>query len=126
MCIPIIFGLRDSLKPDTSQPSHVCARCRNNSVFYTRHRKWFELFWVPLVPVYWKHIYACNVCGWRSPTPPQSGGSIPLSASQGRAPGTPYGGFEAPNRPGYQPTYMHPASSATPPPLPPASTKPKI
>ncbi|KAG2020471.1 hypothetical protein CC2G_005810 [Coprinopsis cinerea AmutBmut pab1-1] len=113
LCIPIIFGINDRIKPNKDFQPLACPRCHNTSVIYARNCKWFELFFIPLIPVYWKHIYLCNICGWRSQNSPPPGSSVPLTTTRADASVLPpyTGGWEEPNHPGYQPAYLAPPYS---------------
>ncbi|GAA5869941.1 hypothetical protein JCM16303_001846 [Sporobolomyces ruberrimus] len=42
----------------------ICPRCNNASVKGYKRKKWFELYWIPLVPLGSKHMWICSVCRW--------------------------------------------------------------
>ncbi|KAJ7622660.1 hypothetical protein DFH06DRAFT_1231945 [Mycena polygramma] len=105
MCIPIIFGCQDRLKPEGDSTSRVCPNCHNASVLSAKATSWFELFWVPLIPFSSKHIWLCQTCQWKAPhvagqpDPPLPGGAAPgLQHSQAS----------------YQPVYMNAAPQSPP------------
>ncbi|KAI5827954.1 hypothetical protein K523DRAFT_277858 [Schizophyllum commune Tattone D] len=109
ICLPIIFGLSDKVKPEKDQQPRVCPHCRNASVVRAKRTKWFELFWIPLIPFHWKHIWVCGICHWALPItkeegqwePPLAGGH-PGSGPNGLQTGAPK------ERDGYQPAYLNP------------------
>lgn len=37
------------------------------NVVAAKSTTWFELFWVPLVPISRKHLWICQICQWREP-----------------------------------------------------------
>ncbi|KAF8969906.1 hypothetical protein BDZ97DRAFT_171235 [Flammula alnicola] len=90
MCIPIIFGCPSKIKPEVT-------------VFSAKSTMWFELFWVPLIPIYWKHIWICGTCQWSEEiNKDQSEGQKTDQPSSAATPQA----DAAPNRPGYQPAYI--------------------
>ncbi|KAF7289723.1 hypothetical protein MIND_01345700 [Mycena indigotica] len=103
MCIPIIFGCPDKIKPESGDDSvRVCPNCHNAAVHAAKSTTWFELFWIPLIPFSSDHIWLCATCNWRGahaagqPEPPIAG-SQPAGNTQ------------------YQPTYINPPGAAVPP-----------
>ncbi|GAA6002045.1 uncharacterized protein JCM10292_001816 [Rhodotorula paludigena] len=62
LCLPIVFGVGQSLKPEGTGEQRVCPRCHNHSCVQVKQRKRFELFWVPLIPFKAKHLWMCSVC----------------------------------------------------------------
>ncbi|KAK0562934.1 hypothetical protein OC861_005067 [Tilletia horrida] len=82
---------------EDSQP-HVCPRCHNGAVVRAKTRTWFELCWVPLIPMKKSHIWICSICQWRAP---QDGGYQPAPAGGGGFQG---GGYpQQPQQYGYGP-----------------------
>jgi hypothetical protein len=73
-------GCSTKVKPDgTEQIARMCPRCNNGrpcnclsirsaeraylaSVFSAKRTEWFELFWIPLIPMGSKHVWMCNIC----------------------------------------------------------------
>ncbi|EIM90200.1 uncharacterized protein STEHIDRAFT_145330 [Stereum hirsutum FP-91666 SS1] len=97
-CLPILFGCPTKIKPDGDQTPRVCPRCHNVSVIRAKSRTWFELCFIPLIPMTSKHIWVCSICQW----------SVPLQ--QGWEPQLPGGGgyyHQQPQQPNYQPAYFH-------------------
>jgi len=88
-CLPIIFGCPTKIKPDGDQSPRICPRCNNASVTSAKSRLWFELCFVPLIPMQSKRIWMCSICQW----------SVPLQ--QGWEPAIPGGDFQ-PGRPWQQ------------------------
>ncbi|GAA5932525.1 hypothetical protein JCM1841_000238 [Sporobolomyces salmonicolor] len=87
LCIPLVFGVNGSLKQEREELC-VCPRCKNAAVQPYRRRKWFEVFWIPLIPLGSKHVWfvsrvsqnpvrdgvltftsieQCPVCQWSGP-----------------------------------------------------------
>jgi len=84
MCLPIIFGCPTKIKPEGDQTPRMCPRCNNASVISAKSRMWFELFWIPLVPLSSNHIWICTVCQWEVP---HQEGYQPAVPGQGFPPG---------------------------------------
>ncbi|CCM06229.1 uncharacterized protein FIBRA_08475 [Fibroporia radiculosa] len=114
-CIPIVFGCPTKVSPSGDQTPRICPRCHNASVVSAKSRMWFELCFVPLIPMRSKHIWMCSICQWNipmqqgwepplpsyGPPPTQPGGWQPQSSN--------YTGLHPPNgfQPGYQPGYIN-------------------
>ncbi|KAF9483838.1 hypothetical protein BDN70DRAFT_798842 [Pholiota conissans] len=64
LCIPIVFGCPNKIKPEGQEAPRVCPQCHNLSVIRAKRTMWFELFWLPLIPIHWKHIWICTICQW--------------------------------------------------------------
>ncbi|PAV23573.1 cytochrome c heme-binding site [Pyrrhoderma noxium] len=84
-CLPVIFGCQTKIKPE-GDPNDVriCPRCNNASVIQAKSREWFELCWVPLIPMNSKHIWICGICQWQVPI---QQGWEPMRPGAGFAPG---------------------------------------
>ncbi|KAI0053837.1 hypothetical protein FA95DRAFT_1591693 [Auriscalpium vulgare] len=104
ICIPILFGCTNKISPEGDQTPRICPRCHNVSVVSAKSRMWFELFFIPLVPMQKKHLWMCSVCQWHVPTQPGWEPQLPAS-------GYNHGSFQ----PGYQPQYYSPQQSPPPP-----------
>ncbi|KAF8215575.1 hypothetical protein K438DRAFT_1704438 [Mycena galopus ATCC 62051] len=98
MCIPIIFGCGERLKAEGDPNARVCPKCGNASVHSAKATTWFELFWVPLIPFSFKHIWLCQICHWKAPH--ADGQFEPALATGGHPPGPQH-------QASYQPTYMN-------------------
>ncbi|KAH9854111.1 hypothetical protein C2E23DRAFT_819634 [Lenzites betulinus] len=114
--LPCIFGCPTRLKPEGDQTPRICPRCSNVSTIRVKSRLWFELCFVPLIPMSSEHLWLCTICQW----------SVPLQ--QGWEPALPGYGFQPgaqaqlqaphyglpPNaaQRGYDPGYPPPASPA--------------
>ncbi|PWN48988.1 hypothetical protein IE53DRAFT_388811 [Violaceomyces palustris] len=92
-CIPVIFGCKDTIKQEGSGQAHICPRCHNAQVVTAKSKKWFELCWIPLIPMGSKHIFVCGICQWQAP---QDGPYQPPVAQAG-------GGYYQPQQYGYGP-----------------------
>ncbi|KAH7929776.1 hypothetical protein BV22DRAFT_1029170 [Leucogyrophana mollusca] len=103
------MGCPTKIKPDGDQGARICPRCHNAAMFAAKSRTWFELCFVPLVPMNSKHVWMCSICqvqidmqpGWEPPMahpgyqhPGQQ--SFPMG-SPGPAPNVGHG---------YQPSYI--------------------
>ncbi|KAG2020472.1 hypothetical protein CC2G_005811 [Coprinopsis cinerea AmutBmut pab1-1] len=66
-CLPVLFGCKTTLKPEGDQTPRVCPRCNNAAATGCKSREWFELCFVPLIPMGSKHIWVCSICHWTSP-----------------------------------------------------------
>ncbi|KAF8201608.1 hypothetical protein BJ912DRAFT_945873 [Pholiota molesta] len=110
LCIPIVFGCPSKIKPEGQEAPRLCPQCHNLSVIRAKRTMWFELFWLPLVPIHWKHIWICTICQWNQEVQknaPDQG--LEATAAQGAVQpsfgATPQAQV-APRRPGYQPAYI--------------------
>jgi len=68
LCIPIIGGCHEKLSIADPDP-HLCPRCNNPSLNNGSARRWFEICFVPLIPMKKKHIVICHICNWRVQKP---------------------------------------------------------
>ncbi|KAH8107019.1 hypothetical protein BXZ70DRAFT_885200, partial [Cristinia sonorae] len=64
LLIPIVVGCTDRVRPEGDLTPRVCPRCHNVSVQSAKSRMWFELCFVPIVPMSSKHIWVCSICHW--------------------------------------------------------------
>lgn len=60
----IIFGWGHVTKKQNGPTMTMkCPNCNNNTWFQLwRHRKWFTLFFIPLIPYSTTHFLSCGVC----------------------------------------------------------------
>ncbi|KAF8654124.1 hypothetical protein AX16_003656 [Volvariella volvacea WC 439] len=101
--IPIV-GCQTKIKPaeeGQGQPSRICPRCHNASAFVAKKSEWFELFFIPIVPLSSQHIWLCGICQWNAPYGP--GLWEPAVAGY---PQYPPQGWQQPSVPGYQTAYV--------------------
>ncbi|ODV64376.1 uncharacterized protein ASCRUDRAFT_29528 [Ascoidea rubescens DSM 1968] len=42
----------------------MCPRCHNNAVGVITHKRFFSLFFVPLIPLKWGKRCKCFICGY--------------------------------------------------------------
>ncbi|KAF6765053.1 hypothetical protein DFP72DRAFT_869914 [Ephemerocybe angulata] len=122
ICLPILFGVQTKQKRDGDKGVLNCPRCHNgthngpalfsspifpnsDAVQFMKRTQWFELFFIPIIPVSSKRVYVCTICQWSSSNAPSTGlGVAPLPP--------PYTlGYVEPNRPGYRPVYITPKYS---------------
>ncbi|KAH6918739.1 hypothetical protein BKA70DRAFT_1248131 [Coprinopsis sp. MPI-PUGE-AT-0042] len=66
-CLPVLFGCKTTLKPEGDPNPRVCPRCNNVAATSAKSREWFELCFIPVIPMGSKHIWICSICQWRSP-----------------------------------------------------------
>lgn len=102
ICIPILFGCQTKLKPEPNQAPQICPHCHNASVFPTKKNTWFELFFVPIIPLSRKHILLCMICGWQAALINHDQAPAIASANKPRG----VQGWDVPNQTGYQPAYI--------------------
>ena len=129
-------GCQTKLKPEPNQAPQICPHCHNGkpkypfpffisliywlaSVFPTKKNTWFELFFVPIIPLSRKHILLCMICGWQAALinhecvhrygsylslclPNHSQAPAIASANKPRG----VQGWDVPNQTGYQPAYI--------------------
>ncbi|PFH50064.1 hypothetical protein AMATHDRAFT_177741 [Amanita thiersii Skay4041] len=103
--LPIFFGCQTKLKPQGDQQvPRVCPNCHNGSIIAAKKTTWFELFFIPVVPISSKHVWFCHICQWR--TPIVAGQELPTANYVSHA-GYPPGAYDwqQPQHPGYQPGY---------------------
>ncbi|TDL27283.1 hypothetical protein BD410DRAFT_713944, partial [Rickenella mellea] len=60
-------GCPTKITPEGDNTPRLCPRCNNASVFSAKSRTWFELCWVPLVPMKSSHVWVCGICQWNVP-----------------------------------------------------------
>ncbi|KAI0781056.1 hypothetical protein BD413DRAFT_600507 [Trametes elegans] len=70
------------MKPEGDQTPRICPKCHNASTIRVKSRLWFELCFVPLIPMSSEHLWLCTICHW----------SVPLQ--QGWEPALPGYGFQ--------------------------------
>ncbi|KAI0721651.1 hypothetical protein C8T65DRAFT_565703 [Cerioporus squamosus] len=102
------------MKPEGDQTPRICPRCHNVSTIRVKSRMWFELCFVPLIPMRKEHLWVCTVCQWSVPMQqgwePALPGNAWHHAAQGQwQPPTPYQQMSPPPNAaehGYQPQYQ--------------------
>ncbi|EIW60501.1 uncharacterized protein TRAVEDRAFT_145942 [Trametes versicolor FP-101664 SS1] len=103
------------MKPDSEgdQTPRICPRCNNPATIRVKSRMWFELCFVPLIPMSSKHLWLCTICQWSVPLQQGWEPALPGNAFQPGAHGQwqapPYGLPPNAAQRGYQPGY--PATS---------------
>ncbi|KAH8117269.1 hypothetical protein DFH11DRAFT_1504541 [Phellopilus nigrolimitatus] len=63
----LLVGCPTKLKPDGDTSRRICPRCNNASVFQAKSRTWFEVCWIPLIPMKSNQIWYCGMCHWQVP-----------------------------------------------------------
>lgn len=63
--VSIIWGFRSRNKV-MGQTQNICPQCKKNG-FQTvvRSRRWFALYFIPMIPLYKRTIARCNLCGFQ-------------------------------------------------------------
>ncbi|KAF8630398.1 hypothetical protein AX15_002952 [Amanita polypyramis BW_CC] len=85
------------------QLPRVCPHCHNGALIAAKRTTWFELFFIPLVPISKKRVWLCHICHWSTPLvvgqdfPTAGQNSYPMEAQ----------GWQQPVLPGYQPSYTY-------------------
>jgi hypothetical protein len=58
-----LFGVRTKAKP-IAQIEYPCSKCARSTMYTAMESKrWFTLFFVPLIPLGSSHVVRCNLCG---------------------------------------------------------------
>ncbi|KAI0341855.1 hypothetical protein BDW22DRAFT_1377169 [Trametopsis cervina] len=110
ICLPIAFGFPTRIKTDRhgDQTPRICPMCHNPAVQPAKARTWFELCFVPLVPLKSQKIWICPICNWRMGIQegwqPQVVGNHQSGYPQDYM-GSPSGAYQHHFQPGYQPSY---------------------
>lgn len=82
-------GCTTTISPDGDQQPRICPRCHNGGVYFhyicprftatsdllsrsaavvsAKSRNWFEVCFVPLIPMNSKHVWMCSICQWSVP-----------------------------------------------------------
>ncbi|TFK62184.1 hypothetical protein BDN72DRAFT_848928 [Pluteus cervinus] len=64
--IPILFGCNTTVKPEgDQQAARVCPNCHNASVIRAKTKDWFQICFVPVIPMSSQHIWLCHICQWK-------------------------------------------------------------
>ncbi|KAF7322602.1 hypothetical protein HMN09_00038700 [Mycena chlorophos] len=100
ICLPILCGLQQKVKPAGDSDVRVCPNCHNASVFSAKKSEWFTLFFIPLIPFSSKRVWVCQICRWIAP-----------HAAGQFEPAVAHGVFIQPS---YQPGYVNAVPSSTP------------
>jgi zinc ribbon protein len=58
-----LFGFRTKAKP-IKQIDYPCSKCARHTVFTAvESKRYFTLFFIPVIPLGGNHFIRCNVCG---------------------------------------------------------------
>jgi len=58
-----LFGMRTKMKA-LKQIEYPCPKCARNTVFTAMESKrYFTLFFIPVIPLGGNHLIRCNLCG---------------------------------------------------------------
>ena len=58
-----LFGMRAKTKP-IKQIQYPCSKCNRSTVFTAMESKrWFTLFFIPVIPLGGNFLIRCNLCG---------------------------------------------------------------
>ncbi|KAF8163150.1 hypothetical protein B0H34DRAFT_694269 [Crassisporium funariophilum] len=97
-CLPVLFGCQTKISPEGDQTARVCPRCHNAAVSSVKSKKWFEICFVPLIPMSSRHEWRCSICQWTVPT--QQAWEPSMVSHAPLQPGMYYGA-----QPGWQPSH---------------------
>ncbi|GJE90865.1 hypothetical protein PsYK624_070090 [Phanerochaete sordida] len=116
-CLPVLVGCQTKVKPEGDTAPRICPRCNNAAVYPAKSRMWFELCFVPLVPMKSKRVWICPICQWQLPIQP--GWQPPVVGEQQYYPQQQQA-FMSPQafQPGYAPAYPPQAGYQSPQPTP--------
>ncbi|KIM49277.1 hypothetical protein M413DRAFT_59260, partial [Hebeloma cylindrosporum] len=64
LCSILSVGCNTKISPEGEDTRRLCPQCHNVSVLSAKSTTWFELFWIPLLPISRKHIWVCGICQW--------------------------------------------------------------
>ncbi|KAG2075967.1 hypothetical protein BDR04DRAFT_1125988 [Suillus decipiens] len=101
--IPLTVGCPTKVKPVGNDAARICPRCHNAAMFSAKSRTWFELCFVPLIPMNSKHIWMCGICQLQVNMQP---GWEPQIAQPGYQHPELLGQYGPPQNFGYQPAYV--------------------
>ncbi|KAJ3509084.1 hypothetical protein NMY22_g16415 [Coprinellus aureogranulatus] len=104
-CLPVLFGCKTTVKPEGDQTPRLCPRCNNAAVISAKTRDWFEICFVPLIPMSSKHIWTCTICQWSVHNQP--GAWEPALPGHGGP--APAGYYPPMPPPGFQPAHYAPS-----------------
>ena len=58
-----LFGMRTKTKA-LKQIQYPCSKCSRQTVFTAlESKRWFTLFFIPVIPLGGSHLIRCNLCG---------------------------------------------------------------
>jgi hypothetical protein len=58
-----LFGVRTKAKP-IAQIEYPCSKCARSTMYTAMESKrWFTLFFIPVIPLGSTHVVRCNLCG---------------------------------------------------------------
>jgi zinc-ribbon family len=58
-----LFGFRTKAKP-VAQMEYSCSKCSRSTMFTAiESKRWFTLFFIPVIPLGGSHLIRCNLCG---------------------------------------------------------------
>lgn len=58
-----LFGVRTKAKP-LGQMEYPCSKCARSTMFTAiESKRWFTLFFIPVIPLGGNHLIRCNLCG---------------------------------------------------------------
>ncbi|KAI0807140.1 hypothetical protein C8Q74DRAFT_1189403, partial [Fomes fomentarius] len=63
----VLVGCPTRMKPEGDLTPRICPKCHNASTIPVKSRMWFELCFVPLIPMKKEHLWVCTVCQWSVP-----------------------------------------------------------
>ena len=80
-----LFGMRTKSKP-IKQVQYPCSKCTRPTVFTAMEsRRWFTLFFIPVIPLGGNFLIRCNLCGLTLKCSPELQAQITEKAMAARA-----------------------------------------
>ena len=75
-----LFGLRTKAKP-TGQLEYPCSKCARTTMHTSiESKRWFTLFFIPVIPLGGNHLIRCNLCGLTLKCSPELKDQLALKA----------------------------------------------
>jgi len=75
-----LFGMRTKAKA-IGQVERACSKCARPTVFTAvESKRWFTLFFIPVIPLGGSHVVRCNLCGLTLKASPELAAQLTLKA----------------------------------------------
>jgi hypothetical protein len=82
-----LFGVRTKAKP-IGQLDRACTKCARSTMHVAvETRRWFTLFFIPVIPLGGNHFVRCNLCGLTTKASPEMKSQMATMAMAAKASG---------------------------------------